>query len=82
MKIDFHIAVPDEQSGRKIADAAKVKNYDAKLDRDEETGDWTCSCSRTMLLAYDALLQAQEELDAISAPFGGFTDGWGTFGNV
>jgi hypothetical protein len=82
MKIDFQIAAPSEDAGKRIAVAATAKRYDASLSRDKETGAWTCSCSRTMLLGYGALMLAQEELDALSEPHGGYSDGWGTFGNV
>jgi hypothetical protein len=34
-----------------------------------------------MLLDYDSVIAAQAELDRVSGPFGGYSDGWGTFGN-
>jgi hypothetical protein len=82
MKIDFHVAVPNEEAGNHIVAAAIAKNYEAKLYRDEKTGNWTCTCSREMLLDHNDLVGCQTELDRISSPFGGCSDGWGTFGNV
>jgi regulator of RNase E activity RraB len=81
MKVDFYVAVPSEEVGKEIAAAATAKSYDTGLSRDGATGAWTCCCSRMMLLRYDALMRAQQELDALSEPHGGYSDGWGTFGN-
>jgi regulator of RNase E activity RraB len=81
MKIDFHVAAPSESAGKKILAAAIAKRYEASLSRDEGTGAWTCSCSRIMLLDYESLMRSQKELDQLSAPHGGYSDGWGTFGN-
>jgi hypothetical protein len=35
-----------------------------------------------MVPEYNALLTVQRELDDIAQPFGGWSDGWGTFGNA
>jgi hypothetical protein len=43
---------------------------------------WTCECSVQMLATHAGVLAVQEELAGLSAPFGGFPDGWGTFGNA
>ncbi|WP_324725959.1 ribonuclease E inhibitor RraB [Actomonas aquatica] len=81
MKVDFHVAMPNEKNGRAFAEIVASRGYEPDLSFDQELQEWTCSCSRTMLLEYDALLKCQKELDEISAPFDGFSDGWGTFGN-
>ena len=52
------------------------------LNYDEEDDAWTCNCKKYMLANYDGVVASQRELDEICGPFGGFTDGWGTFGNV
>lgn len=82
MVVDFHVAVPNEEAGRRVVVAATEKMFEAKLYCDEESVRWTCSCSRAMLLEYKALLRAQAQLDLLSTPFGGYADGWGTFGNI
>jgi len=81
MEVDFHIAAPNEEAARKIAAAASMQTFETKCSADVEGGKWTCSCSRIMLLVYDDLLRIQKVLDLLSQPFGGYVDGWGTFGN-
>jgi regulator of RNase E activity RraB len=80
--IDFSIAVADEATGVRVASAARSAGYESKVWKDDESGNWTCYCTKTMLATYDAVVAAQDELDEIAGPFGGRTDGWGTCGNV
>ena len=42
---------------------------------------WTCNCQRRKVATYDAIVAVQAELDALSEPHGGYSDGWGSFGN-
>lgn len=35
-----------------------------------------------MVPDYDAIVAAQEELDAIARPLGAYVDGWCSFGNA
>jgi regulator of ribonuclease activity B len=82
MFIDFHVAVPSEESGKKLAEATRKLGYHARVcDRTECRLPWTCQCSTRMLATYEGVLAVQAELAALSVPFGGFPDGWGTFGN-
>lgn len=92
MDVEFHVAVATEEDADKIAEAAEKLGYDSGIHfddgseddevEDEITEPWTCSCRKTMLLEYDAIMAAQAELDEIARPLGGYADGWGTFGNV
>jgi len=87
MEIDFAVAAPDEAAGRRIADEAGRLGYRVRLvpDADPEEPDatsWSCYCSKTMVPDYEAILAVQRELDDLATPFGGWSDGWGTFGNV
>ncbi len=80
MEIDVTVVVPDESSGRAIALLAAERGYTTSVDRDDD-GSWTCTCTRSMIATYDAVIAAQRELDELARPNGGRTDGWGTFGN-
>lgn len=82
MNIDFMIACPDVPSAERIAPLASELGYTAQISVDEEDNSVTCYCMRRMLLDYDALIAAQNELDAIAQSHGGYADGWGTFGNI
>src|ERR1700683_399942 len=81
MKVDFHMATSDEASARLIAAAASIQAFEVAVARNQAGGAWTCSCSRNMVVSRDSVLRVQQELDVLSQPFGGHSDGWGTFGN-
>jgi hypothetical protein len=82
MSVDFFVAVPDETSGRAVAEAAQTVGFRTHVERDGQTDAWTVYCAREMLVTHDAVVAAQRQLDEISRPHGGRADGWGTFGNV
>jgi hypothetical protein len=86
MLVDFMIAVTSSAAGESIAHAVGALGYDTKVVRDtdddgQEEDTWTVYCSQMMLLDYETVIAAQAELDRVSAPFGGYSHGWGTFGN-
>ena len=81
MVVDFAVDVPTEVAGQKIALLAEERGYSGDVRFDEESHSWTCYCSKSMVATYTAVIAAQDELDELSAPFGGKSDGWGTFGN-
>ncbi len=82
MVVDFAVDVPTEAAGEKIAALAAGRGYsaDVELDR-KKPAHWTCYRTKTMVATYAAMIAAQKELDELSAPFGGKSDGWGTAGN-
>ena len=92
MEVDFHVATATEEQAEQIADAAEKLGFEVFVDfddgeddedvEDEITEPWTCTCRKTMLLQYDAIMAVQAQLDEIARPLGGYADGWGTFGNA
>lgn len=82
MDIDFHVDVPDEAAGKKVAEVAGRLGYKTNVVYYEEGKSWTCWCTIRMVADYDALAQRERELDDVSRPYGGHCAGWGTFGNV
>ena len=82
MLIDFQIAVPNEAAGRSMAAAADKLGYATKIyDSPECSLPWTCECSKTMIATYESVVAAQRELAKFALQFGGYPDGWGSFGN-
>src|SRR5437899_266323 len=81
MDIDFFVAVPNRQAGEVVAQLAARQGYRTELVHDEENDAWDCYCTKAMLATYDGVVEAQRELDELSRPFGGKSDGWGTQGN-
>lgn len=81
MIIDFFVNVPDEPSGREVARMAAQRGYTSVVEFDQDGQQWTCYCSKRLVPTYDAIVASQQELDNLSAAFGGCSDGWGTLGN-
>lgn len=81
MEIDFVVAVPMREAGEAVARLAAHSGYRTELVHDEEDDEWVCYCRTVMLLTYSRIVAAQCELDELSRPFGGRSDGWGTFGD-
>jgi len=92
IEVDFTVDAGSSEAGHRIAAAAEELGYRTRVaenDADEEGGEdddlagrWTVYCTRDIVLTYQSVMAAQAELDRISAPFGGRTDGWGTFGHA
>jgi hypothetical protein len=82
MAVDFTVAVPDQRSGRLVAEAAETEGFRGNVSRDEASPGWRCTCTRTMVPEYDDIVSAQVLLDEISRPYGGRCDGWGTLGKA
>ncbi|HTR55617.1 MAG TPA: ribonuclease E inhibitor RraB [Kofleriaceae bacterium] len=87
MLVDFMVAADSETAATSIAQAAGSLGYATEVEHHEaddasDPDRWTVYCSRTMLLDHGSVLAAQAELDKVSAPFGGYSDGWGTLGNA
>jgi hypothetical protein len=81
MIVDFAVDVPTETAGKQVARLAEERGYSCDVELDRKGQRWTCYCTRTMVATYAAMIAAQKELDELSAPFGGKSDGWGTAGN-
>jgi hypothetical protein len=75
------VAVPDEHSGLAVAAAAQARGYSTSVKRDEPSGQWSCYCTKSMLATHAGVLDSQAELDHVAQPYGGYSDGWGAFGN-
>ena len=89
MDVDFQVAVPDESSAMSVAREAQRLGYSTRIWHDDDERDlepdmslfWTCECTKRLVPEYLAIVAIQEELDQIARPFGGYSDGWGSFGN-
>lgn len=80
--IDFFITVPDREAGEAVTQVVARFGYHAELVHDEEDDAWDCYCQRTMFPTHEGIVEAQGELNELSRPFGGYSDGWGTPGNT
>ena len=89
--VDFHVAAPTEDAAKEIAAAAEKLGYETVVEFDDGEGDeeegentepWTCTCGKEIPLQHAGIIGAQAELDEIARPLGGYSDGWGSFGNL
>ncbi len=81
LEMDFFIAVPSKDSGEQIAALVKVLGFNTSVEQDDESGDWTCYCAKTLIPEYSEIVRIEKELDNIAKPLGGFSDGFGSYGN-
>ncbi len=91
LMIEFLVAVPDETSANNAARSMADAGYEPQIEYDEgepdldpETDDaeefgpsWTVCANVQMIPEYGEIMRIQAELDEISRPFGGRSDGWG-----
>ncbi|MHC4974432.1 MAG: ribonuclease E inhibitor RraB [Planctomycetota bacterium] len=85
MDIDFHVAVPTEAAGHAIAAAVAPLGFSARVvedDEDDQNGSWTCWCTKSMIASHAEITATEHLLDEVSGPHGGYSDGWGSFGNT
>lgn len=91
LTIEFPVAVPNEASAKNAASAMTKAGYDAQIEYDEgepdfdtDTDDaeefgpsWTVYANVQMIPEYNEIMRIQAELDQITRPLGGKSDGWG-----
>lgn len=91
IEVEFTVAAPNEEAMASIEKAARNAGYDAEgyfdegeLEVDEEITEeneefapsWTVYVTKVVKLEYDQLVAIQKDLDQLSVPFGGKSDGW------
>lgn len=82
MEIDFFVACPSEQMCIKIAREAEKHGFRVSVEEDSDTGDWTCYCAKILVPSYVSVTKIEALLTEIATPFGGYSDGFGSFGNA
>jgi regulator of RNase E activity RraB len=82
MEIDFFVAVPSKKTGNQVALKAKALGFKISVEQDDETGDWTCYCTKTLIPEYSKVVKIEKQLSSISKVYGGYSDGFGSYGNV
>ena len=82
MTIDFFIAVPSNNVGDEIALVVKKLGFITSVEKDEESGEWTCYCTKTLIPEYEEVVKIEKILSDIAKAKGGFTDGFGSYGNA
>ena len=81
LEMDFFVAVPSERSGVKVAERVREIGFQVTVEKDEETAEWTCYCTKKMVPGYAEVVSVEKELDKIARIYGGRSDGFGSYGN-
>jgi regulator of RNase E activity RraB len=82
LEIDFFIAIPSKVMGEKVAMEVKKLGYEVSVEQDNDTGEWTCYCTKRMVPFYNDIIRVEEELNGIAKTYGGYADGFGSYGNI
>jgi hypothetical protein len=82
MEIDFFVAVPSEQDGYQVSVKARELGFQTSVEQDDETLKWTCYCTKVLVPTYEAIVEIENQLNFISTPYGGYSDGFGSYGNT
>jgi hypothetical protein len=82
MRMDFFVAVPTKEAGDEVASQVMALGFASSVEQSQETGTWTCYCTKTIIPQYATVVQIEAELDGIGRKVGGYADGFGSFGNA
>ena len=82
MTIDFFVAVPSKKVGAQVAIKAEKLGFKSSVEQDAETAEWTCYCAKKLIPEYSVIVQIEDELNTIANQYGGYADGFGSYGNV
>ena len=81
MLIEFPVVVATEGLAKQFAEVASAKGYDVHLWKHHDDPDWDVVCGVEMVPTHEGVVRHQRDLTELAAPFQGYCDSWGTFGN-
>ena len=82
MTIDFFVAVPSEAVGHVVVVRTAPMGFSSSVEQDEDDGEWTCSCTITIVPTFERVRALERLLDRLARELGGHGDGFGSFGNA
>ena len=82
MEMDFFVAVPSEAVGHVVVVRTTPMGFSSRLSRDDESGEWTVTCTVTIVPAVERVIALERLLDRLARELGGFADGFGSLGNA
>lgn len=82
MEMDFFVAVPSKDAGNKVALKVRELGFATIVEQDDETRNWTCYCTKVLVPEYSEVVKIEQQLDSVAKEFGGYADGFGSFGNA
>lgn len=82
MKIDFFVKVPDEAAGSRLSSDLALADFSISIEKDDESGRWTCYCAKTMIPDYQSIIDVEALLATVANRHGAQCDGFGSYGNA
>lgn len=82
IEIDFFIDVADDAMGAKVSSDSALAGFSVSVERDGETGRWTCYCTKTMIPEYPVIVSIEKMLTEMGRRHGARYGGFGSFGNA
>ncbi len=82
LSMDFFVAVPNEMAGHMMVARVANLGFEAILELDPESEEWTCYCTKVIVPKLDTVVAIESQLDSLARDIGGYVDGFGTFGNA
>jgi regulator of RNase E activity RraB len=76
--IDFFFYLPTEEGAYRIAARLQKDGFDVEVHPPDESSEWSCCATKTMVPEFDAIVKIREYLTALAELHGGKFDGWGT----
>ena len=82
MTIDFFVAVSSKDVGTNFSQQNELRDFKTDVEYDNESGTWTCYCSKTMIPDYKEIVEIERMLSSVASRVGGcFLDGFASYGN-
>ena len=74
--VEFTITVPDLLTAKSLLELIAASGYIPHLYVDDEDGSVSLYCAKDMILTYEAVIEKQDQLNALCKPVGAECDGW------
>ncbi len=81
LEMDFFASVPSQAAGDAVALRVVELGFAASVEQDEDSQQWTCYCTKTIVPNYAMVVEIEAQIDAVAQAHGGHADGFGSFGN-
>ncbi len=81
LEMDFFAAVPSGAAGDAVAAHFSELSFITSVEQDEESQEWTCYCTKTLVPDYTTVAEIEAQIDVIARAHGGHGDGFGSYGN-
>ena len=82
MEIDFFVAIPSKEAGVRVIEEVEELGFKTSVEFDDETNEWTCYCTKTIIPNYSEIIEIEKKLSLIAQTHGGYADGFGSYGNA